>query len=144
MSDGYVEIDASELIAAARLLGLQAKRTRPAMKAVANKLVAAVDENLETSGHGTFPPLAPSTIRRKARMGYGAKPLFATGKMAASNEPEYGDDFAAATNDDPKVGVHVSDGPRTHLPQRDFFAMLQSTYKECDDIVLRGILGEKV
>jgi phage gpG-like protein len=97
---------------------------------------------LETSGHGRFPPLAPSTLRQKARKGYPAKPLFATGAMAASNATESGNDFANVFNTKPYSVFHTSHAPRTRIPQRDFFDIQEAAFDESAQIILNYLAGK--
>lgn len=138
-----VLIDGSDIARWISQFGGRAKNLRPAMGLVGQTLLAAVDENLATSGHGTFPPLAPSTLRQKARKGQSSKPLFATEAMAASNEVENGNNFSEVTNSKPYSIFHVSKAPRTRLPLRDFFALQEKTYDECTQIILNHVLGGK-
>ncbi|HMY20429.1 MAG TPA: hypothetical protein PKA58_29085 [Polyangium sp.] len=142
MSSAIVTLDTLEMDWWLHELGVAPSKMGPTMAVVAETLVSAVDDNLETSGHGTFPPLAASTLRQKARKGWSSKPLFATGAMAAANAAESGDDYAEVTNSRSYTIFHVADGPRKHLPKRDFFELQQETYEECTEIVVRGLLQQ--
>lgn len=129
-------VDGSDVARFIATVGRRAANPRPAMRIVSGMLLAEVDENIATSGHGTFPPLAPSTIRQKQRRGQSLKPLFATGRMAASNEAEYGNDYAAVTNDVPYTIFHVSKEPRTRIPLRDFFDIPDNAFDACAQVVV--------
>ena len=73
----------------------------------------------------------------------GAPPVtLGTGAMAAANAAESGDDYAEVTNSRSYTIFHVADGPRKHLPKRDFFELQQETYEECTEIVVRGLLQQ--
>jgi phage gpG-like protein len=143
MPSTVVLIDASEVDSFLRLLGRRAANLRPTMGVVAESLLFHVDENLETSGHGTWPPLAPSTLKQKARKGWTSKPLFATGAMAAANATEHGDDFAEVTNSRSYTKFHVSNQPRSKIPLRDFFDVPPEAYEEAAQIIAKAIVSGK-
>lgn len=142
MPQATVLIDGSDLARFISQFGGRAKHMHPAMRDVGETLLGYVDEELETSGHGRFPPLAPSTLRRKARMGWSSKPLFATGAMAAANFVESGDDYAEVKNSKPYSIFHVSKAPRTKIPLRDFFDIQEEAFDESAQIILNHLAGK--
>jgi len=137
-----VVIDGSDVAQFISQFGGRANNMRPAMADVGETLLGYVKEELETSGHGRFPPLAPSTLRQKARKGYPAKPLFATGAMAASNVAEVGNDFADVFNTKTYSVFHTSHAPRTRLPLRDFYDVPEKAFDDSAQIILNYLAGK--
>lgn len=56
-------LDATALTKILKKMGAAPADMSPTMAVVAEMLVAAVDENFQTAGHGKWPPLAESTLR---------------------------------------------------------------------------------
>lgn len=73
--------------AATRLEALRqqiARSSAPVLAQLAPDLVATIQRNIRTQGGGaaTWPPLAPSTVATRIRLGFGAEPpLIRTGRL---------------------------------------------------------------
>lgn len=110
---------------------------RAAMAVVADMLVAAVNDNFETQGHGTWPGLADSTLAQ--RRGSAAQVLVDTGAMAASISADAGDDWAEASTGVAYAVYHVSDAPRSRIPLRDFFDVGDDVYDDITEYLLEQV-----
>ena len=91
------------------------------MAIVAEMLVTRVDDEYETAGHGTWDPLAESTLRKRRRKGRGAQILKDTGRAAGSTHGEHSDEHAAAYTDVAYMIFHASSAPRRIIPYRNPF-----------------------
>jgi phage gpG-like protein len=67
-----------------RGLAERAANTEPAMSSVADEMLAGQADWWASQGHGSWPPLAESTLRIKASRGQPATMLVATGALRAS------------------------------------------------------------
>lgn len=99
--------------------------------------VDMLDEVANQFAHGKFQQLAKSTLKRKARLGKGSRPLIFDGGWSGGHEPDSGPHHAGVTSDAPYRVFHVSKQPRSKIPLRDPYAFDQAFW---DDAVLR--LGE--
>ncbi len=107
--------------------------------AIAQLLVSAVEDVFESEGFGSWPDLAPATIR--ARRGTNAKILQDTGNLAGSIQPRSGSRVAEAFTRVPYAKFHVSDAPRNVIPKRDFLAIkFKDVTSQAAQILLREVL----
>lgn len=120
MSSG-ADVDVSELERELRGLEHRVTDYSAITPAMAEVLVAAVNDEFESAGRGRWAPLEPATMRRRRKRGGGAQILKDTGRFAASIRAEYGPTFAAAVTDVSYAVYHVSDAPRSVIPLRDPF-----------------------
>ncbi len=105
--------------------------------AVAQLLVSAVDEVFQTEGFGTWPDLAPATIR--ARRGTGAKMLQDRGILAGSITPRSNARTAEAFTRVPYGIYHVT-GTKA-VPKRNFLKIkLKKVTDQAAQIMLREVL----
>lgn len=111
---------------------------QPAMAIVALDLVAAVEDMYATSGHGSWAPLAASTLAQ--RRGSGGKPLVDTGVLAGSTAP-HADRFSAeASTDVPYIEFHLEGGGI--IPQRNPFELPDEVFDRAELTILEYVLGE--
>jgi phage gpG-like protein len=110
----------------------------PAMKIVAEQLVAGVNDEFQTAGHGSWEPLAESTIAK--RRGSVAQILMDTGRFAASVQASHGADFAEASTDVFYAVFHVGDGPRTKIPRRDPFVLSDDVQFDAIETILNYLV----
>lgn len=144
MASASVTIDDAEILQWVGRLRAAGSRLGPIFAVIAELLVARVQEEFESEGHGKWPPLAKSTLARRRKHGRGAKILQDKGLLAASIEAYSGDDYAEAATDKAYAVFHVSDAPRSIIPLRNFFDVPDEAFDEARDVLLQGILGEKV
>lgn len=104
------------------------------MADVAEDMVSEVQENFETGGRGKWPDLAPST--KASRRGSSFQILVDTTRLAGSIEPDSGIDFAEAATDVAYAVYHVSDEPRSVIPERDFLELPEEFYERSADKIL--------
>jgi phage virion morphogenesis protein len=111
----------------------------PAMRRVAGHLADAVEEQFASEGRPKWPPLAPSTIRQRARKGkWPGKILQVTGRLAASITTRSGA-REAAVGTAVEYGVYHQLGTR-RIPARPFLRLTQQHLREIID-ELRRFLG---
>lgn len=130
-------LDATALGKILKRMGAKPADLTPTMAVVAEQLVAAVNDEFATAGHGKWPPHAESTLRR--RRGHGGQLLQDTGALAGSIREEHGADFALATTDKFYAVFHVSDAPRTIIPLRNFFDVPSDVYDEAAITILAAL-----
>lgn len=118
------------------------KNLGDAMKFIAHDMVDRVEDNFATEGHGEWQGLADSTLKRRRKMGRGAKILQDTGRMAAATTADWGNDYAEAFNNTEYAKYHVSKKPRRKIPLRDFLAMdLKDVERDAADALTAEIVG---
>lgn len=106
--DVKIEITRDEVtVALAALVGLGEDLT-PVMRGLAGVMHDSVEENFRAEGRPRWPPLAPSTLRKRRKSGRGTKILQDTGHLAGSIAFDWGRDFAV-------VGTNVVYGPIQHF-----------------------------
>lgn len=103
------------------------------MASVAQDLETAVIDMFDTSGHGTFAPLAPSTLYRKAKAGKSSQPLIFNGTWRNSPSTSNDATSASVTTNVSYAVFHVSDAPRSKIPLRDVYALPDAFFDELDD-----------
>jgi phage gpG-like protein len=137
-----VEMDSPEIDELLDDLGAKGANLAPVMAIIAEDLVAAVSDMYETQGHGTWPPLAPSTIAKRRGSGSGQStfnPMQDSGRLAGSTEPNHGPDFAEATTNVDYVRFHLDGGPI--IPKRNPFEIPESHYDEAVETILDYVIG---
>jgi phage gpG-like protein len=141
-SGAEVQVDSSELVAAVAELRARGASPAPAMRVVAEMLVGRVNEEYETAGHGLWPGLAPSTLKK--RRGNVAQILVNSGRAAASTFSDSGEDFAEAATDVDYMKFHASTQPRTKIPYRNPFDLvdMDDVNDEATEIILAHVTGE--
>lgn len=118
MSDFEIKVDQGGGVT--RILTVYASKAQAIDKlgsVVAHMLHAAVLDVFEAQGPG-WAPLAESTL--KNRRGGAGMILQDTGAMVGTLGEFYGSDYAEVAAAVAYAIYHVSDEPRSHLPQRDF------------------------
>jgi phage gpG-like protein len=115
-----VEVNAEQLTKLMSEIQLRGRNTGEVMRAISVMLVEEVDDNFETSGHGTWPPYAESTRRSRGDID-AAKMLIDTGRLAASITGDHTQTEASAYTNVEYAKYHVSPKPRNVIPLRDFF-----------------------
>lgn len=133
MAGEPVSVDVRDLTQALYELKKAGGRLPDLMPVVAEMLVSAVQEQFETEGQGKWPPLKPSTLKKRRGGGVGAKILQDTGIFAGSITPDYGPNFAEAYTNVPYAIFHTSDQPRTIIPYRNPFDIDEGAF--LDEIV---------
>lgn len=113
----------------------------PAMAEIAEMFVGRVSEEFDTAGHGRWPKLAASTLRKRRMGGAGAQPLKDTGRAAASIRAEHTETSAEAATDVEYMVYHCSDAPRTIIPLRNPFDIPDDAFDEATDILLSFVVG---
>lgn len=116
-----VTLDSTGLTAVINQYVANAGQLEPVAQQIAAMLVAAVDEEWDSGGHGQWEQLKQSTLDNRRREGRGAKILEDTGVAAGSVMPAYGSDYASAYTNVPYMIFHTSDQPRTIIPYRNPF-----------------------
>jgi phage gpG-like protein len=140
MSGVEVSVDARELQALLKKKAAAVADLSPTMAVIAEQLVAAVNDEFETAGHGKWPPLAESTLR--GRRGSAAQILVDTGRFAASIRADSGPNFAEAATDVSYAVYHVSDAPRSVIPLRNPFDVPDAVLDAAMQTVVEAITAE--
>lgn len=138
MSGVEVNADAGELVARLRELREKGRDLSGTMAIVAESLVAAVNDQFETAGGGSWAPLAARTLKK--RRGSSAQILKDTGRFAASIRGDSGADFAEATTDVSYAVYHVSDAPRKVIPLRNPFDVPDEILDEATETILVALM----
>jgi phage gpG-like protein len=139
---GTIIIDNSDLLRAVARSRGRINDLAPSFRVVGAMLVAAIDEEFDTAGHGRWPPLAASTLAKRRQKGRGAEPLKDKGLMAADISAESDAMSASAGTGKKYARFHVSDEPRSVIPLRNFLDVPDRVFDEAEDVLMRGILGE--
>lgn len=101
--------------------------------------------NFASAGQGRWPPLAPSTIERKARAGYPLDPLVRTGVLRdATSGGEWqagrlGSDFIGVLEIPPYGAFHIEG--TAFMPARDFTFIPDSIEAEIGAVAEEWIFG---
>jgi phage gpG-like protein len=140
MSSG-VDVDTSELDRELKRLGRRAIDYSPVTPVMAEILVGYVNDEWDSAGRGRWPGLAEST--KKKRRGTSYQILKDTGRAAASVRGDSDHESASAVTDTSYMVYHVSDQPRTMIPQRDPFDVLDVAWPEIEELLIDHIAGEK-
>jgi hypothetical protein len=120
----YWEIEGEKQLVR-RLRGIQAEMGdwAPAFQRTAQELKSIFSNDVfQTQGRAigvSWPPLKPSTLREKARLGYGGRgPLERTGRMRNAFRSMFKPDMAAVWNAVAYFQYLQSNRPRRKLPRR--------------------------
>jgi phage gpG-like protein len=111
----------------------------PCMAIIAENLAGAVSDMYDSSGHGAWKALAPSTLAKRRGGGRGAKPLVDSGILSGSTESNSGADFAEATTGQEYIKYHLDGGPI--IPRRNPFDLPDEVIEEAAELVVNHILG---
>ncbi len=129
-----VTLDTRELEKRLADLRKRAGNLTDVMAVVAEHLVSAVSDEFDSAGHGTWAPLAESTLKK--RRGSSAQILKDTGRFAASIRADAGADFAEASTDVSYAVFHVSEAARSKIPLRNPFDLPDEVLDEATDILV--------
>ena len=140
-----VKVDVRPLQFWLKELERRGRNLKEVNKGLAAILVEQVDENFATAGHGTWAPLAPSTLARRRKKGAGAQILVDTGRLAASinqgNTEVTGNSIEVFTNVK-YAKYHVSPEARHKIPLRDFFAIdMPHFLEQGTEVLIQEIAG---
>jgi phage virion morphogenesis protein len=129
-------VDESELRDVLARLADRVSDLEPAMRRVAGHLADAVEEQFASEGRPRWPPLAPSTIRQRARQGkWPGKILQVTGRLAASITTR-SSAREAAVGTSVEYGVYHQLGTR-RIPARPFLRLTTEHLREIIDELRR-------
>lgn len=141
MPAGTVYLEDADLTAQLDELRARGEKTAPVMATIAEMLVGRVQEEFETAGHGRWPKLAESTLRKRRMRGAGAQILKDTGRAAASIRADHTETSAEAATDVSYMVFHCSDAPRTIIPLRNPFDIPDDAFDEATDTLLAFVIG---
>lgn len=107
------------------------------LKSTGQLLVSRGKQNLEDGGSPTqsWPLLAESTKRQKAKQGYSMKPLQREGLLKRSLSFEVTGGLYVSGLD--YLKYHQSDEPRTRLPERKVYTVEPDDYLDIKDFLIR-------
>jgi phage gpG-like protein len=107
------------------------------LKSVGQLLVTRGKQNLEDGGSPSvsWPLLAESTKRQKAKGGYSMKPLQREGLLKRSLSFEVAGGLYVSGLD--YLKYHQSDEPRTRLPERKVYTVEPDDYLDIRDFLIR-------
>ena len=86
------------------------------MELVAEGLVGAIDDQIDSEGRGEWKPLSPNTIRRRPRRRFGT--LLQDRGLLANVQPTHGTDWAEVASPAPYAGFHITG--TEFMPARDW------------------------
>ena len=115
MTVAGVSVSVEEVVREIEAIDRQVRNAAPAMSTMANMLVAAVDDEIQTKGRGRWPAFAESTLKRGRAGGM----LLQNTGLLANIQPDSGPDFAEAWSPAPYTKRHVT-GTK-HMPKRNPF-----------------------
>lgn len=119
-----VQVDPADLVSELRRKGKAASHLAPAFSVVAEDLVTAVIDRIDSRGDGEWPDNAPSTVARKGS----DAPLIDRGLLRGSIRPESGDDWAMASTGIAYIVYHLDGGPI--IPKRNPFELGDDVFEE--------------
>jgi len=134
-----VEFDAREIGEVLEGFASRGGDLSSVMGVIAEDLAAAVSDMYQTSGHGAWPPLAESTVRR--RRGGSSRPMIDTGVLSRSTVVDSGADYAEAYTAIDYVRYHLEGGPV--IPKRNPFELDDSVYDEAVELILAHVAAEE-
>ena len=114
-----------------RALARQVGDTRVPNKALAVQMQSWALRNFDSSGGkvGGWAPLAPSTLKEKARKGYSPKPLLRTGHLRTSLLAFF-DDRRAGLGSELEIAEYHEEGvPENNLPARRMLPEREEAYE---------------
>jgi phage gpG-like protein len=109
---------------------------------LAEILVGAVNDRWMSAGGGSWAPLAPSTLYGRRKKGKGAQILQDTGRAIASVQADSGPTWAQAATDVATMVYHVSSAPRSVIPLRDPFEVLDDVWSEIHDTTVAWVVEQ--
>lgn len=125
------EFDASDLVHQLRAMGkVDASHI---FDVVAEDLVTAVVDRIDSRGDGEWPPNSPATIARKGS----DAPMIDTGQLRSSIRPESGADFAMATTSVAYIVYHLDGGD--FIPKRNPFELRQDVFEEAAQFIAEAV-----
>jgi hypothetical protein len=113
------------------------------MSVIAEGLITAIDDLIQSEGNGDWPDLLPSTLKRHPRR-RGGQLLQDTGLLAQIQQsPDSpGPDWVEVRSPAPYAIYHTSDEPRKIIPLRDFLAIdMPAVLDNIGEELLREIDG---
>ena len=119
-------VDERELLSRIDALEKRGGNLSPVMAVISEIMLGGVEDEFETEGRGQWPPLAPSTLRR--RRGGSAKILQDTGVLAGSAYARHGADFAEVGLGARYAIYHVTGTSR--MPARNPFDVADRVWDE--------------
>lgn len=134
MSSG-VEVDLRELSLELKKIDRRTLDFSPITPVLAEILVSYVNDRWDSAGNGEWKGLAESTKRKRRKRGLGAQILKDTGRAAASVRADSDASSASAVTDTAYMVFHVSSAPRTVIPLRDPFDVLEQAAPELEDTI---------
>lgn len=141
-----VEVDVSEVVRELSEYGKRAGNVQSVAAQVADMLVSAIEDKVESEGGGAWPPPAASTLSRAKRKGYRkgkgfGKLLQDTGHMVGDVVPSHDATTATATSPASYALVHADGAPAANVPQRDFLDVVDDEFMaEVADLLLREVV----
>lgn len=135
------DVDFSNLVDVLQRFERQGRNLGPALPAVEQALIAAIDDVYEAEGPG-WEPLAEATLRQRRKGGAGAKILQDTGVMVGSTESVIGSDYVEAFSGVEYAKYHASGTSR--MPRRDPFDLgpfEQALLDDVADMLLKELTG---
>ncbi len=141
----HVKVDVSELKFWLNALADRGRNLKELNRSLALILIEQVDDNFATAGHGSWPPLAKSTLARRRGGGGGAQILVDTGRLAASvnaGNVNAGNDYIEVFTNVKYAKFHVSPLPRKKIPLRNFLAIdFDAFSREALEMLITEIAG---
>lgn len=129
-----VDVNATELSTILAAYPKAAQDLEQAFDVVAADLAAAVVDRIDSSGDGTWPPNAPSTIAIKGS----SKPMFDTGQLYGSIRGEAGPDWAKASTSVGYIVFHLDGGPV--IPKRNPFELGEDVFEEAAQFIAQSVV----
>ena len=108
------------------------QRLAPIFAVVAEDLVAAVIDRIDSQGDGEWPDNALSTIERKG----GSKPMVDSAQLYGSIRGESGPDWAMASTSVAYIVYHLDGGPV--IPQRNPFMVRDEVFEEAAAMIAQA------
>ncbi len=131
MSFFKLEVDSSELRRKLQRMGRQG--AKGVLDVVAEDLVAAVVDRIDSQGDGEWPPNTPETIARKGS----AAPMIDTGQLRGSIRAESGPDFAMASTSVAYIVYHLDGGDI--IPKRNPFELTDNAIDPIAEDLARAV-----
>lgn len=130
-----VDVNTGELAAELKRKRLATSVLAPTFAIIAEDLVAAVQDRIDSKGDGQWDPLKQATIDRKGS----ELPLQDTEVLMNSMRPTYGDDWAMASTSVGYVVYHLDGGPV--IPKRNPFELQPAIFEEASRMLAEAVAG---
>ena len=148
-----VKLTTDTIAPSLRRLLAKAENAEPAMRAAATVVTSMARDAFtnEAVRPSAWAPLRPFTLARKAELGYGSKPLIASGVLARSPRTIETSRTHALVGSDRRVGdyslaaIHQLGAPKAHVPPRPFFPFsaagkaTETVRRRVRDVLLRWL-----